>query len=135
MLKKKLNLLPLVIVSAAAGLLVIGPLEADRPEYAAGVFGKNIANVWMGRVCTGQRSERRAADCARKRFREGGGLLEVHIRQWQCKGWMAAAMAPDGRFAAAWCRESEDLARQAALATCLGNRPAPCLVFYTEADN
>lgn len=132
MFSNKVNSVGLVAVAAA---IAFTPLAADRPEHAAGVFGKNIANIWMGRVCTGQRSERRAAECARDKFRSAGGVLEVRIHKWQCKGWMAAAMAPDGRFAAAWCRESEDLARQAALGLCLGNRVAPCVVFHTEEDN
>lgn len=106
-----------------------------KPEFAALVSGKTVTGQWVPGVCTNKPNRDAAIKCAEKAFKKKGGLVALHVRDWQCKGWIAAASSSQGNVWSVWCRRTKTEAQANVLDNCTRGGQTNCAIFFLDDDS
>jgi hypothetical protein len=132
----RLTSIAVAAVAAVAAFVTynhVRPAEAG-PQWASLVMGKNASGVVVGELSTDKAIDEQARVQAINGFIRQGGVTAISSRSWNCKGFIAAALASNGNYDVTWCKADKITAANAALAGCKAAGGNDCSVIFDKVD-
>ncbi len=127
------------VAAAVAGVAAFVAYNHVRPaeaaaQYASLTMGKNAGGVIVGELCTDKSGDEVARVCSINGFIRQGGVTAISARSWNCKGYIAAALASNGNYDVTWCKADAATAANAALSGCKAAGGGDCKVVFDKID-
>jgi hypothetical protein len=126
----------LAVAAAVAGFVAynhVRPAEAAS-QWASLVMGKNASGTIVGELSTDKAADEQARVQAINGFIRQGGVNAISSRSWNCKGYIAAALASNSNYDVTWCKPDATTAANAALAGCKAAGGLDCKVVFDKLD-
>ncbi len=124
------------LVAAVTGFVAynhVRPAEAAA-QFASLTMGKNASGTIVGELCTDKSGDEVARVCSINGFIRQGGVNAISARSWNCKGYIAAALASNGQYEVVWCKADKATAGNLALQGCKAAGGNDCSLVMDKVD-